>query len=110
MSETTKGVFKIKADPTFEATAEIHTPGGKPQALKLTFRHKTKEELHDFFYGDHPNRKDLDAVMEVVAGWTDVEVDFSREAMGTVLSQYPKSAQAILAKYAEELSGARAKN
>lgn len=103
-------MLTLKAPETFAAKVTILDAGGGEHAVEFTFRHKTLAELSTFLYGEHEGRGDVDALMEIVAGWSGVDAEFSRENLERLLQNYGGSAFAIAAGYRDALVGARAKN
>lgn len=104
-------MLTLKAPETFKAKTEIPTPGGKPVAVTLTFRHMTRAELARFIAPDEAkNRPDVDTVMEIVAGWENVDAEFSRDNVEALLEQYHGAGRAILQTYIEQLVQARLGN
>lgn len=103
-------MLKLKANPTFKATVKIPAPGGESFDVEFTFRHKTRAGLHTFLFDDHPNRGDVDAVLEIAEAWAGVDGDFGRESLEVMFQEYHAAAGEIVRAYAQELTQARAKN
>lgn len=94
-------IFKLNPEPTFRVSVPIPVPGAADMELEVEFRHKTRDELQAFFTG-FQDRTDVECLMEIVAGWHNCETPFSREALETLLQNYPKANTAILGKYSAE--------
>ncbi|USE78906.1 phage tail assembly chaperone [Cupriavidus gilardii] len=116
-------MFKINPNPTFTATVTIPVPGGKPEKLKLTFRHKSRDQAKDYF--DRIAKEAAEAIEsgktddvarerraleEIVAGWEDVDQPFSGDALEQLLQNYHGAATAILDTFTTELNLARRGN
>lgn len=82
-------LLSLKPDPTFKAKVPIPRPGGEPVTVQFTFKHRTRREF-----------------AAVLAGW-DLDDEFTRENVATLLEQYGGSASAIADVYVRELTGAR---
>ena len=102
-------MLKLKPNPTFKAKVVIPTPEGEVK-VDFTFKHKTRDELQDFLFGEHPDRTDTDAVLEIAEGWSGVDGAFGREALDEMFANYHGAARAIVKAYAEQLTQARAGN
>lgn len=104
-------MFKVNPNPTFPGTATIAVPGDEPEKLRLVFKHKTRDDAQAFFEraakAEEPESKLL---LEIVAGWEDVDEPFSEDAMRRLLQNYHNAPQAIFEAYTAELSGARRGN
>lgn len=112
--------FKVNPNPTFVGTAKIHVPGEGPQPLKLVFRHMPAAGADEYFRrglalgadpADPPSSEKFAAyLLEVVAGWEDVDAPFSEAEFVRLVSNYPLSTVAIRDAYFEALGGARRGN
>lgn len=103
-------VFKIEADPTFPAKVKIGKPGGGTQELSVVFRHKTREELQDYFdRNQKEKRSDVDAALEIIESWS-ADKELSADSLKTLFSNFHDAARAIFVTYADELAQARAGN
>ncbi len=104
-------MFKVNPEPTFPGAAVIAAPGGGEATLKLVFRHKTREAAQAYFEraakGEEP---EVVLMLEIVAGWEDVDMPFSAEALGQVLQNYHGAPKAIYEAYATALHGGRRGN
>lgn len=104
-------MFKVNPEPIFPGAAVIVVPGGGEATLKLVFRHKTREAAQAHFEraakGEEP---EVALMLEIVAGWEDVDVPFSAEALGQVLQNYHGAPMAIYEAYTAALHGGRRGN
>ncbi len=104
-------MFSINAKPTFEATVKVPVPGEKPADLKLIFKHKTREATEAYFATAKDSKAtDGEFLDEIVAGWTNVDAEYSTDAMTKLCQNYHGAVQAIFDTYLLELNKARAKN
>ena len=79
--------------------------------LRLTFRHKTKEELNAWLASGTDVKSDAEWLGVIVAGWEGVNADFSPEALALLVSNYHQPAvEAIVAKFLSELTEVRRGN
>ena len=102
-------MLKLAPEPTFVAAVVVPVPGGTDELINVTFRHQGKAALKQWIEAAS-TRDDLDSLSEVIAGWTGVEGEFSRDALAAVLDAYPRAAVAMLEAYVGELGRAAAKN
>lgn len=104
-------MFKITPKPTFEATVKIPVPGEKSADLKLIFKHKNRDAVNDFFdRAAKSTESDGVVLSEIVAGWKDVDTEFSPDALTEVCQNYHGAVPAIFESYCNELRTARTKN
>jgi len=104
-------MFTIKANPTFKATVKIPGPGAKPGELTLIFKHLSRDKTADFFARTTKSKATDGVVLsEIVAGWEDVDAEFSAEALTELCQEHHSAVAAILDAYTAELRGAQAKN
>ncbi|MCV6904837.1 MAG: phage tail assembly chaperone [Achromobacter xylosoxidans] len=104
-------LFSLTPPATFAATVDIPRPGAEPAKLRLTFRHKTKEELNAWLASGTEVKSDAEWLGVIVVGWEGVSVDFSPEALALLVSNYHQPAvEAIVAKYLSELTEVRRGN
>lgn len=111
-------MLKLNPNPTFKCQVKFNTPEGEQSitllcrhmtvedhdlwwagAVARYIAHKQALEAHakalDALAPDAPipeapkmEKTGLDEIMDVVAGWEEVDAEFSREAMATILSNY----------------------
>ena len=102
--------FQITPNPTFTADVELSQPGrAKPVVVKVTYRHKDKEGVRDYF-SSLKDREDIDALDEIIDGWDGFSEKYSREALGSLLSNYITAAGELFEAYRREVLESRAKN
>lgn len=100
--------IKLEPNPTFRASVTIHPPGdGTSFEIDCEFRHKTTEQRDEFVKG---SKFDLEAVQEILVGWSDDAVPYKAETLIVLLGNYPGAASAIVTTYLRELVGARRGN
>lgn len=103
-------MFKIKANPTFPATVKIRVPGGEFQELKVTFRHKRKDEVKDFFAtASEKERSDVDCLLDLIESW-EADQPLSSDSLAELMQNYPSAAHSIFSAYMQELIDARLGN
>jgi hypothetical protein len=100
--------FALKADPTFVAPVAFPVAGGDSVDVKITFKHRTKTALEDFIE-NRAGKEDADMFMDMVAGW-DLDDEFSRANVETLLENRMGVAVAVYRAYIDELVKHRAKN
>lgn len=101
-------MFKLRAEPTFNAVVDFPMHGGKTVPVELTFKHRTKSEL-DVWKTSGEGKSEVDIFMECVVGWS-IEEEFTRENVAILLENFVSVSFAVWAAYAKELLNARAKN
>lgn len=101
-------MFKLTPDATFPFTAVIPN-GTAPLPIKLKGRRKSREDLAAFM-GSARERSDTELLADAVAGWEDVDADFSTEALGQLLTNYAGASLAIFTAYIKAHSEAERKN
>lgn len=102
-------MFKVIPNPTFSAPVKIPVPGAKPEELTLVFKHKTRDELSDFF-ARASKSGGAPVMMEIIEGWTGADQEFSEAALTDVLQNYHGAVQAIFDAYVEQLTLGRQGN
>lgn len=106
-------MFKLQPNPTFKVDVTIPVPGGKDGKLTIEFKHKGKKALKEFFdslTSEDNQRSDVDALSDLIAGWSGVDEKFSAEALEQLLDNYPSAAMALFEAYRTEVLEARVKN
>lgn len=99
--------FKLQPNPTFRAKVEIPVHGGKAVAVEFEFKHRTRDQVAEFF--KDTQRSDVDTILEVLAGW-ELDDQFCRDSVELLVQNYAGAAPAIVARYIEELIQARKGN
>lgn len=115
MTKTTNKKFSLDVAPTFKAPVQIQIPGAGEGTITFTFKHRTKAELKEFSESltaaaageDGP--KDTDVLLDIASGW-DLDEPFDAASLGKLTERYMGAAQAVIAAYFNELTGARTKN
>jgi len=107
-------MFKIKANPTFEATVKIPTPEGE-QSLTLVFKHKTRQQVKEFFAAVAAEEQGDGAqegarMCELIEGWKDVDAPFSQAAISDLVQNYHAAPSAIFEAYIGALTQAKQGN
>lgn len=104
-------MFKLNPNPTFAGTATIVVPGGEAEKLRLVFRHKTRDDAKAFFErAAKAEEKESTLLLEIIAGWEDVDAEFSEDALAKLLQNYHTAPSAIFEAYMAELTAARRGN
>ena len=103
-------MFKITPKPKFNTTVQLSVPGSdKPAAITVEFKHLSKSGLKEYFAG-LDGKSDADALAEIITGWQGVDLEFSPEALGQLLDNYPAAAGELFEAFRRELMEARRKN
>lgn len=104
-------MLKLTPSPTFFAPVEISVPGSlKPETLEIEFRHKTKDELVKFVNALGDGRPDDEILAEVIVSWKRLDVDYSVDALRTLLKNYTAAGREILESYLSNVAESRRKN
>ena len=103
-----KAKLSLAVVATFAATVAIPVPGGKTADVEFTFKWMDKDDFKEFVE-NLAGAKDVDALMDILAGW-DLDETFSKDQVGKLVQRYMGAARAILDKFLAEVTGARAKN
>lgn len=105
-------MFTLQPKPTFEFPVVIRTPEGDA-TIRGIFKHKGRKALKAFYEslgeGDTA-RSDLDALLDVLDGWLDVDTKFSPDALETMLDNYPTAARAFFDSFNKGLFEGKQKN
>lgn len=101
--------LRLKPDPTFWAPVEIPVPGGEPQRIEVEFRLLPLDQV-DGLQAWARDRKLVDAMAEVIAGWRGVDTPYSEAALRDLDHAYWGACDALLRAYVEERRGAKRKN
>lgn len=104
--------FTLQPKPTFTGEVTIPTPNGEGK-ITFEFKHKGRKALKAFYESlgeGETARQDLDALIELVSGWTGVDEEFSDENLGVLLDNYPAAPRAIFDAYNKALLEGRQKN
>lgn len=109
-------MIKLNPDPTFETLVKITVPGHPaPVEVPMTFRHMPTDERVEWLKAS-AEKKMVDALPEIIVDWKGVMGDdgqvvpYSKEALNTLLNNYPAAATEILRAWGAELLESRIKN
>ncbi|RZS80654.1 phage tail assembly chaperone [Pigmentiphaga kullae] len=104
-------MFKLKPAITFVFPVEIPRADGGESTLNLVFNHKTRDELQEFLEraGKTP-AGNIDPLLEVVAGWEEVDGEFSAAALKRLTQDFHGADAAILQGYVQALTEGRRGN
>jgi hypothetical protein len=103
-------MFKIVANPTFDKEVVIPTPDGE-QKITLTFRHMTRSAVKLYFDEvAKGGQADAAALIQIVAGWKDVDAEFSEATLASLLENYHAAVPAIFDAYLVGLTQAKTGN
>ncbi len=102
-------MFKIDPNPTFNAPVSVHVPGQGSGSFIAEFVFLDKEARKDYVEG-LPGKSNLEALAEIVVGWSDMDVPFSQANLEKLLNKYDTAAAGFFKAFFEELTGAAAKN
>lgn len=103
-------MFKIQPNPTFKTKVGISVPGqAKPAEIEVEFNYFTRKALRDYF--DHiSGKEDVEALGEIIVGWSGVDVPYSPEALAELLDNYPAAAGDLFEAFRREVLEAKRKN
>jgi hypothetical protein len=101
-------MFKIKSDPTFDASITF-VGQGREQKLNVTFRHKTRTEYLELFQSVGDDQQLAEAVFSILEKW-DADAPLSVESIRLLMEHQLGAGWAILHGYGEALSVARKGN
>lgn len=102
--------FKLQPDPTFTKKVGVPVHGQGTIDVSFTFKHRTREEFNEFT-ASSKDIEDVDYILAVATGW-DLEQEFNRENINTLVQNYMGAPGAIAVTYTQEIlgSGSRLKN
>ena len=106
-------MFVLKHDPVFTTDVTIPRADGKDGKLRLKFKHKDREALKSFMEelsAEGSKRSDLEVLLEIVAGWEEVDAPFTKDNFDALLKTFHGSATAIFNAYVPALMDGQAKN
>lgn len=105
-------MFKLNPNPTFKAKVGIPIAGEEqPAVIVCEFKHMSREAYAAFISDVQANTpSDVDALMQILAGWEGPDEAFSRDAVAMLVGNYHGAAAAISEAFSAELTKARAKN
>jgi hypothetical protein len=100
---------KLKPNPTFAVPVEIPTPSGKPDKMSVVFKHKTVPEYQEWL-ATLNDAKSEDVIFGIIAGWSEIDTEFTKENLSELLSNYHGADMAFYRAYQEALIEGRVKN
>lgn len=103
-------MFKLQSNPTFRVRVGISVAGqSRPAEIDVEYRYLSKSEIKTYFDGIQ-SKDDADALSEIIVGWSGVDAAYSREALDTLLGNYPAAASDLFDAFRRELLEAKRKN
>ena len=102
-------MFKIDPNPTFSAPVSVHVPGQGSGSFIAEFVYLDKEARKDYVEG-LPGKSNLEALAEIVVGWSEMDAPFSHANLERLLNKYDTAAEGFFNAFFKELTGAAAKN
>lgn len=100
--------LSLKIDPTFPAVVTIPKAGGESVQIKLTCKHRTKDQFNEFTKS-RADKSDADSILDMATGW-DLEDAFTAENIEAMCQNYIAAPLEIYRAYIDQLVGAKAKN
>ena len=110
-------MFKLQPNPTFKTRVGISVAGtDKPVEIEVEFKYLAKKPLREYF--DRINGRganatpmtDEEGLAEIIVGWSGVDQPYSREALATLLENYPAAPVDLYGAFSRELMEAKRKN
>lgn len=103
-------MFKIIPEPTFPCAIKIPRPGREADVLNVVFRHKSKDDLDEFFKAAAKKKwPDEQALCQLIESW-DADMDLNVASMKALLTMNHQASKVIYEAYLGELHGARQGN
>lgn len=102
-------MFKLDPKPTFIVPVEIHVPGEGKGRINAEFLFLDRDTRAEYVAG-LKDKSNLDALFEIMVGWSEVDSPFTRDTLKKLLDTYSTSATALFDAFFNELSGAPVKN
>jgi hypothetical protein len=94
--------------PVFTAPVPMPVPGGEPDLVAITFKHRTADELAEFVK-TRDGKLDVETFPMMVTGW-DFAEDFTPENIALLLQNRPSAGLEAFRVYVAELTKFRQKN
>lgn len=102
-------MFKIQAEPTFDAALHI-TGQGREQTLNVTYRHKTRTEYGDMLQAMAKGKLDtVDAILQLLEKW-DADAELNKDSIKKLQEHQPGIDWAIITGFGDALTVARKGN
>ena len=103
-------MFKLQPNPTFKTKVGISVAGQEsPDEIEVEFKYLSKPAVKAFFDA-LKGKDDVDALAEIMVGWSGTDHDFSPEALSELLDNYAAAAADIFWKFRHELLESKTKN
>jgi hypothetical protein len=102
-------MFKIKADPTIDATLTL-VGQGREQKLELTFKHLTRSDYLKLLEDVRAEKRKPEAALAGLIDKWNADMDVSADAMKALDEHQPGALMAILNAYGDALVVARKGN
>jgi hypothetical protein len=103
-------MLKLNPDPTFTSKVDIPTPTGV-QTIKVEYKYMDVDEYNAFIKKEGElNRTNEEALMDIMAGWHEVDTEFSKEALTKLCKKYHAAARVLVEKFISDLTQAKAGN
>ncbi len=102
-------MFTLEPNPTFRAPVTVHVPGQGNGAFMAEFVYLDRAARQAYVEA-LVGKSNLDALAEIVVGWDEMDVPFSRDHLEKLLNTYDTAAEGFFKAFFEELTGAAAKN
>lgn len=95
---------------SFHAPVFISVAGNpKPVRIEAEFKFMGRKALQEYFDGI-ADKKDVEALSEILLGWKGVEAEFSPEALEKLLDSYPSAGGSFFEAFRKEVFEAKEKN
>lgn len=98
----------LVAAPTFSAKVGIPVAGGEPLEVKMTFRHRTRDDL-EAWRGTLEGKSDVDACLDMVTGW-EFEEELNADNVALLFQHRIGAPLVIFQTYMRELREAKRGN
>lgn len=105
-------MFKLQAQASFKCKVPI-TVAGKERSpeIEIEFKYLDRKQVREFFDElKRGERTDVEALNDLVLGWSGVDTPFSLEALETLLNLFPAAATDLFNAFSAELLQSRRKN
>lgn len=100
--------LRLDPNPTFPATVIVPVAGDAPVQVKITFKHRTKDQLQEFTRS-RADKTDADSILAMACAW-DLEEPFTEQNIEKMCQNYIAAPLEIYKAYLAELLGEKAKN
>lgn len=104
-------MLKFTPSPTFKLPVTIHVPGESDERITVEFRHKTRDQLKTLLDDMREGKATDEQVLgDVVAGWSDVDEKFTKDALKQLCQNYASAAGSFIDAYIQGITKGRAGN